>query len=50
MARPLLGDQKRSEIIHVRVTKAEKEALEKVYGKAANGLHALMIAWLGNRK
>lgn len=48
MPRPLLGEQARTEIIHVRVTKAEKAALEKAFGKAANGLHAIFLIWLRN--
>jgi hypothetical protein len=45
-----LGDAKRSEVVSTRITKEQKKELEKVYGKAGDGLHALMIAWLGNRK
>lgn len=46
MPRPLLGEQARTEIIHVRVTKSEKAALEQAFGKAANGLHAIFLVWL----
>lgn len=50
MARPLLGSEKRSEIVHVRITKAQRIELERVYGKAGVALHALMTAWLKNQK
>lgn len=46
MARPLLGDEARTEIIHVRVTKAQKQMLEMTFGKAAEGLHAILMVWL----
>ena len=49
MPRPLLGNEARTEIIHVRITKAEKAALERVFGKAGEGMHALFIAWLKGR-
>lgn len=49
MPRPLLGDQARTEIIHVRVTAAQKQALEKVFGKAAEGLHAIFMIWYKGR-
>lgn len=50
MGRPLLGKAKRTEIISVRITEDERRELEKVYPTAAIGLHALMKAWMVNRK
>lgn len=50
MSRPQLGTQARTEIISVRVTAAQKKELERVYGKASEGLHALLTAWIGDRK
>lgn len=50
MARPLLGDEARTEIIHVRVTKAQKAALEKVFGRAAEGLHTIFMIWIRNER
>ena len=50
MGRPQLGKAKRSEVIHVRVTEAERKELEKAFGKAGVGLHALMTAWLRRGK
>lgn len=46
MPRPPLGDEARTEIIYVRVTKSQKRALEMVFGKAAEGLHAIFMIWL----
>lgn len=50
MGRMALGDAKRSEVVSTRLTKDQKAELEKVYGKAGDGLHALLIAWYGDRK
>lgn len=46
MARPNLGSRARSEVVCVRLTKSEREQLEKVFGKASDGLHGLVMAWL----
>lgn len=50
MGRMALGDAKRSEVVSTRLTKDQREELEKVYGKAGDGLHALVLAWYGDRK
>lgn len=50
MPRPLLGTEARTEIISVRITPAQRRQLEKVYGKASEGIHALIVAWIGQRK
>jgi len=50
MAMPLKGDAAKTEVITVRMTKAEREDLERTYGKAAKGLQALMTAAQIGRK
>jgi hypothetical protein len=50
MGRQMLGDSKRSEVVSTRLTKDQREELEKVYGKAGDGVHALVLAWYGDRK
>jgi hypothetical protein len=49
MPRPQLGTQARTEIISVRITAAQRKELERVYGKASDGLHALLTAWMATK-
>lgn len=44
------GKDKRSAIVTTRFTESEKQQLEKLYGKAARGVHAIVIASLRNGK
>lgn len=44
MPRPRLGDAAKTEVICVRATIAEREALEAKYGTAAKGLRAILSA------
>lgn len=50
MGRLPLGEAKRTEIISIRVTKDEREELERVFGKAGHGLTAIYNAWKDSRK
>lgn len=44
MPRPSLGSAAKTEVITVRVTPAERAALEARYGTAAKGLRALLAS------
>jgi hypothetical protein len=44
MPRPALGASTKSEIVTVRLTKREVEALTTKYGSAGKGLRALLAA------
>jgi hypothetical protein len=50
MGRPLLGKEKRTEIISIRITGEQRKELERVYGNGNRGMHAIFIAWLAQRK
>jgi hypothetical protein len=49
MGRQMLGDSKRTEVVSTRMTKAQKQELERVYGKAGDALHAFMVAYFAQR-
>lgn len=44
------GKETRTEVITVRFTKEQRRELEAMYGKAARGVHAIVVAALRERK